>query len=533
MELQDHWWTLWFTFQLFLSDLVNFVWNFAVYVWNIRKERVPLPPITNPLLLKSATQLAKEIREKKVTSEEVVRAFAERIKEVNPITNACAEIYTNQAIENAKEVDEELAKASEGDLEKIRTERPLLGVPFSCKDQCEIEGTTTTFGAWSQRDHVSEKTDLMAGLYLKAGAILIAKTTVPEMCMWLESNNAIHGTTGNPYDNRRNAGGSSGGEGSLLGSGGSAVGLGSDIGGSIRIPSSLNGIYGLKPSPGVFPMDGGFGNPAESLLAVFGPMSRYVEDLETVLKFIPDLKSEDVSKFSVKNVLVPGEYNLPWVPRMSQEQRDATKKVVDFLLEEYKLSVEGCIDLNPVRQGFVDNFLGVFNDFGIRNNKPETTMDGIFSMANGKFNTLTELPKYLLGRSHHTLASCLQITHLNRRYSLETLDMYKEKLTNLRDHYDTLLSTTGIIVQPGWPTVAKLMHAELACLDFAYTGVFNYLGLPSIICPIGLNEDGLPLNVSITGPRYSELHLIDIAKKIDKKFGGWVPPPSCSKEKGQ
>ncbi|KIH48899.1 hypothetical protein ANCDUO_21028, partial [Ancylostoma duodenale] len=113
-----------------------------------------------------------------------------------------------------------------------------------------------------------------------AGAILIAITNVPEACYWLESSNGIYGLTKNPYDSRRIVGGSSGGEGALISAAGSVIGIGSDIGGSIRIPSFMNGIFGLKPTPGVVPLDGHVPMPKgfQTEMLRVGPMCRYVED---------------------------------------------------------------------------------------------------------------------------------------------------------------------------------------------------------------------------------------------------------------
>ncbi|CAJ0952818.1 unnamed protein product, partial [Mesorhabditis belari] len=486
-------------------------------------------PVENELLLKSATQLAKEIREKKITSKQVIQAYVNRLKEVNPTINCVAENYSEKALKSAEAVDEEIRNANDEQLQKFATEKPLLGVPFTCKDMCEIEGTTTTFGAWKMRNNVSTRTDSMIKLYMDAGAICLAKTVVPEMCMWLGSNNAIHGVTNNPYDSRRNSGGSSSGEGAIIAAAASVIGLGSDIGGSIRIPSTMNGIYGLKTSPGSFPIDGGFGNPAEETFGIFGPMGRYVEDLETIMKCYKDTKARPATDFSVKEILVPSDYSLPWVPRISSEMREANKNVVDFLLQEFNLPSSGTIDFNPARKDFMNNFLAVFNNFAQRNKKPELTMKGLFYMADGPFNTLTELPKWLLGRSHHSLASCFQITQLDRSYTEEQLDMYMKKLDDLRAHYDHLLSTDKVIVQPGWPSVADWHYAEISHLNFAYTGVVNYLGLPSIVCPVGLNDDGLPLAIQIIGPRHSDFHLLEIAKKVHSKFGGWREPGSHEK----
>ncbi|VDM69787.1 unnamed protein product, partial [Strongylus vulgaris] len=129
-----------------------------------------------------------------------------------------------------------------------------------------------------------------------AGAILLAITNVPEACYWVETSNGIYGKTSNPYDSRRTSGGSSGGEGALITAAGSVIGIGTDIAGSIRVPSFMNGIFGLIPTPGVVPLEGSLPFPVgyQTKMMRIGPMCRYIQDIPLMLEILGGEKAADL-----------------------------------------------------------------------------------------------------------------------------------------------------------------------------------------------------------------------------------------------
>uniref|UniRef100_T1GZI8 Amidase domain-containing protein n=1 Tax=Megaselia scalaris TaxID=36166 RepID=T1GZI8_MEGSC len=175
---------------------------------------------------------------------------------------------------------------TEEDLEK---EKPFLGVPISTKDCIAVKDMKHTSGLYARRDIRSKVDSDAMALMRAAGAIPFALTNVSELCMWWESFNTVHGRTRNPYDTNRIVGGSSGGEGTIQGSCASPFGLGSDIGGSIRMPAFFNGIFGHKPSMNIVSNKGQFPIPfcdeQNSFLGI-GPMCRHAVDLKPVLKII-------------------------------------------------------------------------------------------------------------------------------------------------------------------------------------------------------------------------------------------------------
>src|SRR4029453_19321103 len=188
----------------------------------------------------SVNWLAKAILTKTVSSEEVVRAFLSRIEAVNPKINAVVQLRAQEAIEEARAADKL--------LQTSKDVGPLHGVPFTVKDSFDTAGIVST-GGLKGRSSFVPATDATAVARLRsAGAILLGKTNTPELTLAFETNNLVYGRTNNPFDLERTSGGSSGGAAAILSVSGSPLELGSDTGGSIRLPSHYCGIAGLKPT---------------------------------------------------------------------------------------------------------------------------------------------------------------------------------------------------------------------------------------------------------------------------------------------
>src|SRR6266487_6837666 len=234
---------------------------------------------TRELTRRSALELARAIREQEVTAREVVERHIEALRRAD--LNAVVVERYDESLAEAGEVDERLA-AGEADPP------PLLGVPCTIKESFAVAGLPNTGGLLSRRERAAERTAPAAQRLLDAGPILLGLTNLSELTMWIESDNRVYGRTLNAYDRRRTAGGSSGGEGAAVGCGGSAIGLGTDFAGSVRLPAFFNGVFGHKPSTGLVPMTGHFPiSDGEAMrMSVLGPLSRRAEDLMPVLRLI-------------------------------------------------------------------------------------------------------------------------------------------------------------------------------------------------------------------------------------------------------
>ncbi|CAF0947687.1 unnamed protein product [Rotaria sordida] len=251
-------------------------------------------------------ELAHRIANGKYTAVQVTEAYCKRASIAHQLVNCLAEILFTQALERAHYLDDYF-KSTGG-----KTIGPLHGIPISFKDQFNIKGIETAMGYVGYLGDISEYNSFIVDIVLSLGAVLYVKTTVPQTLMKGEAGSYLLGITLNSLNREFSSGGSSGGEGSLIAMKGSICGLGTDIGGSIRFPSAVNGIYGLKPSDGRIPygraktsLDG-----QESVPSVVGPMTRSLSNICLFLKSILEKKPW---------LIDPKVHNIPWREDLFQE----------------------------------------------------------------------------------------------------------------------------------------------------------------------------------------------------------------------
>ncbi|EJW76071.1 amidase, partial [Wuchereria bancrofti] len=225
------------------------------------------------------------------------------------------------ALIKAQEIDEMLGSldTDSEDFKSLAVRKPLLGVPFTLKDSIEVDGLYCTVGISYRKKSVSNKDAIVVQRMKDAGAVLLAVTNVPEVCMWWESVNVVYGRTRNPYDSRRISGGSSGGEAALISAAGSVIGIGSDIAGSIR----------LVPLEGHLPHLNGY--RTEKMLLI-GPMCRYAEDLSILLRVFAGSEGTNLlqmdAPFNMKKMRIFYMEGLktPLVQDVNKEALQALKK---------------------------------------------------------------------------------------------------------------------------------------------------------------------------------------------------------------
>lgn len=235
-----------------------------------------------------ATSLAEAIRRQAFTAEAVTVAFCKRAAIAQQVCNCLTEIFFEKGIQRAKFLDKEFARTG-------KTIGPLHGVPVSLKDSFKVEGYDASIGIASLAENPAKANALLADILLDQGAILYCKTNIPQTLMALDSDNHVFGRVLNPRNRMVTAGGSSGGEGALVGMRGSILGVGTDVGGSIRIPAMCNGIYGFKPSAQRIPYVGQEGGQREGiskigLPASAGPIATSIRDCELFLRTISNSK---------------------------------------------------------------------------------------------------------------------------------------------------------------------------------------------------------------------------------------------------
>ena len=227
-----------------------------------------------------AARIAREIAAGRVSARQVVEAFARRIEHVDKCLNAVVVRLLDQALDEARAADEAQALG--------RPLGPLHGVPITIKECFQVAGTAATLGLVSRANDVASSDGQTVGQLRQAGAIVLGKTNVPQLMLWHESDNPLYGRTNNPWDLSRTAGGSSGGEAAIIAAAGSPLGLGSDMGGSLRIPAHFCGIHALKPTSHRLSR-GGLVHALRGMEAIAfqpGPMARRVEDLELAMRVL-------------------------------------------------------------------------------------------------------------------------------------------------------------------------------------------------------------------------------------------------------
>uniref|UniRef100_A0A3Q2T5U3 Fatty acid amide hydrolase 2b n=1 Tax=Fundulus heteroclitus TaxID=8078 RepID=A0A3Q2T5U3_FUNHE len=445
-----------------------------------------LPPTSNPLLLQSATQLARRIRRTEVSSVEVVQAYIDRIQEVNPFVNAVVKDRFAAALQEAAQVDK-LIEEETGGEEVLEDRLPLLGVPLSVKESFSLQGMPLTTGLMSRRGVVAPVDAPPVALLKRAGAVPLGVTNTSELCMWLESHNHLYGVTCNPYDLERIPGGSSGGEGSILAAAGAVVGVGSDIGGSIRMPCFFNGIFGHKTTPGVVSCENQYPPPSGRQMEYLstGPMCRYAEDLLPMLKIMAGPNAH-----------------------ISRDQDGLTRLAFKIPF----LSHNGEMWMRQWQKPELDT------------RSPPQAFAELMGEPGRPAWALWELLKRMVGKSDHTMPAImlalLEMTHLSK--SSPFIIRQKEELQRKMDE---LLGTDGVLLYPSHPRVAPKHHHPLfRPFDFAYTGILNILGLPVTQCPLGLGAEGLPLGVQVVAGKLQDRLTLAVSLYLEKTFGGWRDP---------
>lgn len=252
--------------------------------WGEHKPIVGPPPADAPFLTKSAVELAAMIRRRELTAERLVNGYIQRMTTVNPHLNAIVDGPFTEALDEAKALDQRIEGGEIAAEEWAR--KPFMGVPFTTKDSTAMKGRLQTLGLLSRRFTRAKEDAECVRLMREAGAIPLATTNIPEVNKWQETRNMLFGQTNNPYDTRRTVGGSSGGEAASISACMSAFGLGTDIGGSIRMPAFYCGIFGHKPTVGIVNTRGCTMRTGKemSTMVVAGPMTRHAADLMPMLK---------------------------------------------------------------------------------------------------------------------------------------------------------------------------------------------------------------------------------------------------------
>ena len=478
-------------------------------------------PEDEPLYRESATRLAAQIASGERSSLEVVEAHIRFARQVNPLLNAIVAERFDQARCEAEAIDDEIAAG--------REVGPLGGVPCTIKESFALQGMPNAAGVVARRHLRSERDAVTVKRWRQAGAIPIGVTNTPELCMWYETHNHLYGRTSNAYSEAHISGGSSGGEGAIVGAGASPFGLGSDVGGSIRMPAFFNGVFGHKPTGGLVPSSGQYPRSQGDALRYLctGPLCRRAEDLYPLLALLagddgvdpgirPDLKLRD-----------PAEVNLSDLTVYTIDTNGSIEPS-----EEIKQSVHRAAEALESRGAQIEetSFIELASSFDIWSSMLNSSNSGPtfreLLHQDQPHSLMRDLLDWSMRRSPHTLpAILLAMTESVTRLLERRMQHSVKEGARLKQALTERLGSNAVLLYPPFPTVApRHMHSLIRPAHFVYTAIFNVLEFPVTQIPVGLNEQGLPLGVQVIAPHGRDDLSLACALALEEELGGWRPP---------
>jgi amidase len=462
----------------------------------------------NPIITSSASELAEAIRSKKLSSREVVEAHLERIAAVNPKLNAVVQFTAEAARKQAEEADAALAR---GEIKG-----PLHGVPMTIKDTLETEGVICT-GGTKGRANFLPKADATAVARLRAaGAIFLGKTNVPELAGAIESDNLIYGRTNNPYDLTRTPGGSSGGEAAIVAACGSPLGLGTDAGGSIRIPAHFCGLAALKPTSGRVPRTGQFPQPMGARASVFhvSLISRKVEDLALALPIIagPDFRDSSIVGMPLLDPKAVSIAGLKVAYFDDDGVAAPTKEIVAAVRDSARAFADAGVKVEERRTPDAEKAATVYYDMS-RGDGGAGTRAFLKSIGSDPISPLFE--KALTYSVAPAMAGTTEALAAFVRW-----DLFRNSMLRFMESYDAVLSP--VAPYPALPHGTSFDEANRK--GFGYSQMYNLTGWPSATVRIGTSPEGLPLNVQVAARPWREDVALALAAHLEKSFGGWKMP---------
>ncbi|EDW16125.1 fatty-acid amide hydrolase 2 [Drosophila mojavensis] len=472
------------------------------------------------ILTKSAVELATAIRTGKLKSYDIVKAYCERINIVNRELNAVVDgPFETEALEEARAIDERLASGQYSDEELLSL--PFLGVPFTTKDSTSVAGKRLTLGLVARKDMRSKEDAECVRLMKKSGAIIIATSNVPEVNKWIESRNMLIGGTNNPYDLRRSVGGSSGGEGALISACCTGFGLGTDIGGSIRIPAFNCGIFGHKPTSGAINMAGcTFRTGKEqNTMVCAGPMTRFATDLRPIMKVLVEPSLQSALQLD-KEVDVK-KLRYFYVPSLGMRQCNPINRETERVMYNVRKHLEQLTGQDVHLAKLPETKLA-----GKMWRYWMTQEPASFNqlLGNGvQLNPFVELFKKLLGQSEFSMAAIYSL--IDSLLPKENEKLIRSATKKCKAALQELLGENGVLIFHSSPRTAPFHYYPLfKFLDFSYFSLFNVLGLPATQVPMGLDSKGMPLGIQVVSNHNNDRLCLAVAEELERAFGGWVPP---------
>jgi amidase len=476
------------------------------------------------LHFRTATELADALQRRAIGSRELLQHYLERIAVLNPRLNAVVTIDAERALDAAAAADE---AASRGE-----TLGPLHGLPITVKDSIETAGLRTTCGAPELADHVPARDAVAVARLRAAGAVVFGKTNTPTFAGDVQTFNPVFGTTNNPWDTSRSPGGSSGGPAAAVAAGLTGLDLGSDLGGSIRMPAGYCGVYGLRPTYGIVPPRGHI-PPAPGVLAgldmaTVGPLARGADDLDLALDVLAGPDAEQATAWRLQlpppraarmaDYRVAAWFDDAYCP-IDTEVIGLVSAAVDALRAE---GVKVAEDARPVELKESARLFQRLAQPALAQAMPQEEYDELVELAASGVSS----PRARWARDVTQRARDWNDAHERR------LELGARWAELFRDH--------DVLVCPVTPTAA-IPHDHTPDADartitvngaqrtywsqVRWTHMFSIVGLPVATVPIGRTRAGLPVGLQVAGPYLEDRTAVDVARRIGDLLGGYTPPP--------
>lgn len=424
----------------------------------------------------TARDMVAGLRKKTFSAVDLCEASIARIEKLDSNINAVV----------VRDFEHARADARSADLAIGRGEfKPLTGVPMTVKESFDLRGYPTTWGLEAHREHRAREDALAVQRVKAAGAIVLGKTNVPPVLADWQTENPIYGRTHNPHDLERSAGGSSGGSAAAVAMGFSAVEIGTDIGGSVRIPAAFCGVYGHKTSFGVIPMGGHFpggATPAASMLGVAGPIARSAEDLATVLDAVagPDAESP------ANRLVLPA----------SRHERLAGFRV--FVLDHHPVARADSDQLGAL-EGLADQL--------VKEGASVARQSSLLPDMNAAWRTYQSMLLTIITRGDPP-GPRKPISAHDWFGLLDDQLRIRHQWSDFFRHFDIVLAPAfGTVAfphtpEPDWRQRPLPIDGDPSKFgdQLGWPGIATVANLPATAIPLGVNKGGLPLSVQAIGP---------------------------------
>ncbi|WP_170325608.1 amidase [Ruegeria arenilitoris] len=483
--------------------------------------------LSDPLGLRTATQLSEGLASGSFSSVELLQHYVERAEKHNPVLNAIVAMNVEQATKQAKSSD---ARRARGE-----TLSPIDGLPMTIKDAFQVVGLPATAGAVELEGFMPSQNAVEVQRLLDAGVVIFGKTNVPRFVAGFESYNALFGTTNNPWDVSRTPGGSSGGPAAATAAGLTSFEIGSDLGGSVRVPPHFCGIFDHKPTHGITQMRGHIPGPpgtvAEPDMAVVGPIARSAQDLSLVLPYmigpveicdkgwslsLPPRQGRKIEEFRVAVLLddSASETDIQMCEHLTKAIRrlEEAGAVVTYTKPEDELSAAFSIFIDLITASIVL--------------PPDVRASVKAAVAAGDPNDDSINAHWQRG---------LVAEHAQWLTANETRCRMRSVWSHFFSQYDVLLTPPmGIPAFPhnqtdnGGNFVDATLNVNGRDVPYLsqlfWCGFASLLGFPATVVPSGLSHEGLPVGLQIIGDFLNDNTTLEFAELIEEVLGGYVPP---------